>query len=235
LDDRRANTLAVIDFVLSHTLRLFHPFLPFITEELWQGLGYHQDMPDDQGGQTIMFARWPKAFDEDFKGHYGLDDCYLEMVDAKYELVRQGRNLRREANIPASKKVKYVLKAGNQFMPQDAEILKLLLNAESLELDQNYAPAKGTPSVQSELGDLFLPLEGVRDVAAEKIRFQKELEKVEGEIRKAQERLGNPAFTGKAPVNVLAEHQKRLADWETKREQLAASLAGLEAEANASK
>jgi len=72
---RRENTLAVIDFVLSHTLRLFHPFLPFITEELWHGMGYAEDMPDDQGGKTIMYARWPKRLDEDFKGHYGLDDC----------------------------------------------------------------------------------------------------------------------------------------------------------------
>src|SRR5204863_1021839 len=93
LEKRRANTLAVIDFVLSHTLRLFHPFLPFISEELWHGMGYHEDMPADQGGQTIMFAPWPKTFDEDFRGHYGLDDCYLEMVDTKYDLVSKGRNL----------------------------------------------------------------------------------------------------------------------------------------------
>src|SRR5207248_4687231 len=87
LETRKANTLAVIDFILSHTLRLFHPFLPFITEELWHGMGYSEDMPEKQGGKTIMFAPWPKAFDDDFKGHYGLDDCYLEMVDAKYDLV----------------------------------------------------------------------------------------------------------------------------------------------------
>ena len=69
------NTLAVIDFVLSHTLRLFHPFLPFITEELWHGMGYSTDMPEDQGGKTIMFAPWPKPLDEDEKAHYGLDDA----------------------------------------------------------------------------------------------------------------------------------------------------------------
>jgi valyl-tRNA synthetase len=59
---RKANTLAVIDFVLSHALRLFHPFLPFITEELWNGMGYAKDMPDDQGGKTIMFAPGPKLW-----------------------------------------------------------------------------------------------------------------------------------------------------------------------------
>src|SRR5206468_904556 len=78
-EQSRANKLAVLDFVLSHTLRLFHPFLPFITEELWHGMGYHEDMPEAQGGKTIMFAPWPKPLDEEFKGHYGLDDCYLEM------------------------------------------------------------------------------------------------------------------------------------------------------------
>ena len=65
---RKANTLAVIDFVLGHTLRLFHPFLPFISEELWHGMGYSGDMPADQGGRTIMYARWPAALDDDVQG-----------------------------------------------------------------------------------------------------------------------------------------------------------------------
>jgi len=64
-----SNKLAVIDFILSHTLRLFHPFLPFITEELWHGMGYAEDMPQNQGGKTIMFAPWPKPLDEDFVAH----------------------------------------------------------------------------------------------------------------------------------------------------------------------
>src|SRR5208283_1690964 len=91
----RANTLAVIDFVLSHTLRLFHPFLPFITEELWHGMGYAEDMPDNQGGQTIMFAPWPKPLDDDFKSHYSLTGQDEKHVEARIELVTQGRNLRR--------------------------------------------------------------------------------------------------------------------------------------------
>jgi len=224
---QRANTLAVIDFILSHTLRLLHPFLPFITEELWHGMGYHGDMPENQGGKTIMFAPWPKPLDEDFRGHYGLDDCYIEIVDAKYELVTQGRNLRREANIPFNKKVKYVLKTTSVVPPNDVEVLKLLLNAESLEMNPNYQPKKGTPTVHSEMGELYLPLEGLVDLAAEKARLTKELEKNAIEIVKVEQKLNNPAFVSKVPFQVLQEHQKRLADWQAKRDHLQKLLDGL--------
>ena len=118
-DRRRANTLAVLDFVLSHTLRLFHSFLPFISEELWHGMGYSEEMPEKQGGKTIMFAPWPKPLDEDFRGHYGLDGCYIEIVDKKFELITQGRNLRREANLQASKKFKFVFKHAGAVPQQD--------------------------------------------------------------------------------------------------------------------
>jgi valyl-tRNA synthetase len=227
-EKRRMNTLAVIDFILSHTLRLFHPFLPFITEELWHGMGYHEDMPQDQGGSTIMFAPWPKPLDEDFRGHYGLDACYLDMVNAKYELVTQGRNLRREGNIPASKKVKYVFKPANQLLPHDAEVLNLLLNAEVLEIDANYVPQKGTPTVHSDLGDLFLPMEGLRDVVVEKARLSKELEKIDTEITKAEQKLNNPNFASKAPPRVLQEHQQRLAEWQIKRDRIKKALESLQ-------
>jgi len=225
------NKLAVIDFILSHTLRLFHPFLPFISEELWHGMGYAADMPENQGGKTIVFAPWPKPLDEDTRGHYGLDDCYLEMGDRKYELVRKGRDLRREAKIPASKKVKYVIKPGSQSIPPyEAEVIKLLLNAESLDINPDYESPKGTPTVHSELGDLYLVLEGAIDTDAEKARLKKELEKVELEITKVQSKLANPAFTQKAPPNVLAEHQKRLLEWQTRREHIHTALSALNGE-----
>ncbi len=225
---RKANTLAVIDFVLSHTLRLFHPFLPFISEELWHGMGYSADMPAHQGGKTIMFAPWPKTFDEDLRGHYGLDDCYLEMVDTKYNLVTLGRNLRREANLPAGKKVKYILQPApdNPISLYDVAVLKLLLNAESLDLVAEYQAPKGTPSVQSPLGELFLPLEGLVDMAAEKTRLTKEIEKIEAEITKAEQKLANPNFA-KAPAAVQEEQRARLVDWHTKRDRIKGLLGGL--------
>ncbi|HXG47722.1 MAG TPA: valine--tRNA ligase, partial [Methylomirabilota bacterium] len=175
-DARKANVLAVMDFVLSHTLRLFHPFLPFITEELWHGMGYAEDMPAEQGGRSIMHAPWPKPFDADFRDHYSLDDCYLDYVDGKIELVTLGRNLRREMNVPAGRKVTFYCRPAASLAPAEAELFKLLLNAESFVIDPAWQPGKGVATVRGRLGELYLPLEGLIDVAAERARLNRELE-----------------------------------------------------------
>ncbi len=227
-DPRHANTLAVIDFVLSHTLRLFHPFLPFITEELWHGMGYSQDMPEGQGGKTIMNAPWPKPFDSDFRDHYGLDDCYLEFAQAKYDLVTAGRNLRRIGNLQSGRKVTYVFKPASPVLPHDAEVIRILLNSEALEIVEDYQAKKGTPTAHTPLGELFLPLEGLVDVATEKARLTKERERIETEILKVQQKLASPAFVQKAPPQVLQEHQQRLADWQAKLAHVQAALTALE-------
>ncbi|MCO5053111.1 MAG: class I tRNA ligase family protein [Verrucomicrobiae bacterium] len=213
---QQANTLAVIDFVLSHTLRLFHPFLPFITEELWHGMGYATDMPEHQGGQTIMNAPWPKPFDADFCEAYGLDEAHLEFASQKYEVVTLGRNLRRIGNIQSGKKVKFVLKPSREIPAPDGEVIKLLLNAEALDFAEDYVAKKGTPTVHTAFGDLYLPLDGLIDVAAERARLTKEKEKIQLEITKVEQKLANPNFTQRAPAEVLRDHEQRLADWKEK-------------------
>ena len=223
----KANTLAVIDFVLSHTLRLFHPFLPFITEELWHGMGYAKDMPENQGGKTVMFAPWPKPLDDDFKTHYGLTEQDEKHIEARNEFVTQGRNLRRTANIAASKKIKFILKPARELAAHDIEVLKLLLNAETVEIHANFKPVKNTMTARVELGDLYLPLEGLIDIEAEKARLKKELEKIETEAAKVEQKLTNPNFTQKVPPNVLAEHKQRLAEWQSKRDHVKSALAAL--------
>jgi len=224
----KGNTIAVLDFILSHALRLFHPFLPFITEELWQGLGYNSEMPENQGGKSIMFAPWPKPLDPEFKVHYVLDETDEELVDATYELVSLGRNLRREGNVPSSKKVKFVFQNAAPVSRHDVEVMRILLNAETLEVLPNYEPRKGTPAARSPLGTLYLPLDGLIDVGAEKIRLTKEFEKIQTEIDKVRQKLSNPAFTEKVPPAVLEEHRKRLGDWEAKHNQVRQALDALE-------
>jgi valyl-tRNA synthetase len=226
-EKQKANTHAVIDFVLSHTIRMFHPFLPFITEELWHGMGYATDMPDNQGGKTIMNAPWPLPFDDDFKKHFDLNERDEKQIEARNELVGQGRNLRRLGNIASNKKVNFVFKPAGDFAEGEIETLKLLLNAEGLEMSRNYQPAKGTPAARTGLGELFLPLEGLIDVTAETARLSKELEKIEGEIAKVQQKLGNPAFAQKVPATVLEEHKRRLVEWQEKLVHTKAALQAL--------
>ena len=111
--------------------------------------------------------------------------------------------------------------------PRDLAAMKLLLNAESLEARADYTPDKGTPVARTERGELYLPLEGVADLAAERERLQKETAKAGAEILKVKQKLENPAFVQKVPPAVLEEHQKRLAGWQSKLEHLRQSLESL--------
>jgi valyl-tRNA synthetase len=206
---------------------LFHPFLPFITEELWHGMGYAEDMPDNQGGRTIMSAPWPKPLDDDFKAHYQLTSGDEQQIEKRNELVSQGRNLRRTANIAANKKVKFILKPAREPAAHDLEVIRLLLNAEAVEVSAEDQPGKNTLTVRTELGDLYLPTEGLIDVEAEKVRLTKELQKIEAEIAKVGQKLANPNFAQKVPPNVLEEHKQRLVEWQGKREHVKSALAAL--------
>jgi valyl-tRNA synthetase len=216
----RTNTLAVIDFVLSHTLRLFHPFLPFITEELWQGMGFAKDMPAKQGGETIMFAPWPKPFTCDERAYFGLDETSDALAKAKYATVEAGRGLRRDFNIASSKRVRFVLKPAAALEPHEANVIQILLNAEPFDVDAAFAAAKGMPAALTPFGELFLPLEGVIDVAAERERIGRELAKVESELTKVRAKLADENFASKVPAKVLDEHQQRERDWAGKHAQL---------------
>ena len=106
--------------------------------------------------------------------------------------------------------------------------MKLLLNAEAVDVNSDYQPPKGTPTIATPLGELCLPLEGVVDAGAEKARLTKELEKIEVEIAKVEQKLANPNFVQKVPPAVLQEHQQRLGDWQVKREHVRNALKSLE-------
>ena len=222
---RRENTLAVIDFVLGHTLRLFHPFMPFITEELWHGMGFNTDLPDNQGGQSIMFAVWPKPLDADELAHFGILPEDEQAANDKYKAVELGRGLKSTFNI--NKKVRFVLKPASELPAHEIEVLRILLNAEPLEVDSAFQPKKGTPAALTPLGELFLPLDGLIDVDAETARVGKEVAKVESELEKVTAKLADTNFTSKVPQKVLDEHQQRKTDWEEKLAKLKVMLEAL--------
>ena len=224
----KANTLAVIDFVLSNMLRLFHPFMPFITEELWHGMGYHEELPEEQGGGTIMFAHWPKPLGQDFHDHYGLDDHALKIRRKPQPVDHPGPEPPPIRQHPGQQKVKFVLTPAGDLPPRT--IWPPSGNCsmpKPWKSKRDYQPPKGTPSVHSDLGTLYLPLAGLIDVEAEKARLTKELAKNQAEIEKVEQKLNNPAFAQKVPPAVLEEHKQRLIDWQSKRAQLQSAFDSL--------
>lgn len=219
----RNATLLTMDTVLRHYLALLAPIMPHIAEELWQSLGFaarHE-------GQTLMLSPLP---DPDTL-LAGLDDAEISRARATatalYESANRARNLKAEYNLATNRKVRFFLKPT---MPTDADLaarLALLAGAQSVTCDAAYEAPKGTPATLTPLGELFLPLEGLVDVDAERSRITKELEKISKEIAKSEAKLGNPGFVDRAPAQVVDQERARLDEWKAKRDRLTTMLAAL--------
>ncbi len=204
---RRAGTLAAMDFTILRILKLLHPYTPFITEELWIGLGF--------GAQSLMETPWPEA------GNAAPEP----RADAVYSAVSQARNLRATYNIPSNKRLAWHLAPAAGWVRDVIPALSLFLHAESLTLCDN-APA-GSATCPTGIGVLYLPLEGVVDAAAERQRLQGEISKVEAEIGKAAGKLSSETFVKNAPPAVVAEHRQRQQAWLTRLEELQGAIRAL--------
>ncbi|MGN0810483.1 MAG: valine--tRNA ligase [Akkermansia muciniphila] len=217
-------TLLTMDTVLRHYLALLAPIMPHIAEELWQSLGFSAR----EGGKPLMSTELPKP--ESLLP--GLDEDAVSKARATatalYETANRARNLKAEYNLATNKKVSFVLKPGA--LPVDADLaarLALLAGAQSAACNAEYAAPKGTPTALTPLGELFLPLEGLVDVEAERTRISKELEKITKEIAKSKAKLGNASFVDRAPAAVVDQERARLVDWEAKQAQLQNMLTSL--------
>jgi valyl-tRNA synthetase len=193
---RKQSTLAVMDHVLSAVLRLLHPFMPHITEELWSLLGL--------GVASIQFASLPDPF--------ALKDLDLtekrKLVAAIYETVQAGRNLRAETGIPSNKKARFVLRFEDTKITGELPTLTRLLNADEVTLDRQFKAESGQPMTVTALGDLFLSISGP-DRAAERERLDKEIARLEAELRTVQTKFANKSFVDRAPAAVVEEHRQR--------------------------
>ncbi len=205
-DARKKSALAVMDIVLSSALRLLHPFMPFITEELWSLLGF--------GKESIQFAAPPQAVE--------LDASFAKkgaLVSAIYKTVQAGRNLRADAKLPSNKKVRFVLRTPNDSLSDELPTIGRLLNAEEVALDRNYQAEPGVPVAATALGELFLVIADT-DRKVEGERLDKEIAKIENELKTVKGKLSNTAFTEKAPANVVEEHRRRQTDFTERLTQL---------------
>jgi valyl-tRNA synthetase len=195
---RKKSTLATMDFVLSATLRLLHPFMPHITEELWSLLGF--------GKASIQFAAPPQKI--------AMDDVAdvpgkREFVSAIYQVVQAGRNLRAESKLSSNRKIGFILRADEKLISGQLLTLTRLLNAEEIRLDRKYQAPAGNPVAVTPLGEIFLAI-ATADRARERERLDKEIERIENELRTAENKLKNQSFVDRAPAAVVDEHRKRL-------------------------
>ena len=113
-------------------------------------------------------------------------------------------------------------------MAQEIHVLRILVGAAEIKLDGNYAPPTGTPAALTDVGEIYLPLEGFIDLDAERARLEKEHTKVTDDLAKAKEKLANPSFADRAPPAVVAEFQQRITDFTAKLEQLEQLLNNLQ-------
>ena len=199
-DAKKKSTLATMDFVLSATLRLLHPFMPHITEELWSLLGF--------GEASIQFAAPPQKIAlDDVADVPGKRDC----VSAIYETVRAGRNLRAESKIQSNRKIGFILRTEEKIILGQLPTLARLLNAEEVRLDPKYQAPAGNPVAITPLGEILLAI-AATDKARERERLDKEIAKIENELRTAENKLKNKSFVDRAPAPVVDEHRKRVKD-----------------------
>ena len=221
-DKERA--LAVLDYTLFTILKLLHPFMPFITEELAHRMGFV-----DEGG-TLMYESFPKPGD---CGKYAADPV-IPLVEGKFELVRGGRFLRSSYNIADGKKLNFHIKAASPeslaFLNGELDSLKQLLNAEKIDLSLDAfdsAAFGAAPKRVCQQGVVSLPLAGLIDVAAEKLKLEKQLKDLDGWIRGTEAKLSNEKFLNGAPPQVVADAKSKLAELVERRERTAELLKDL--------
>jgi valyl-tRNA synthetase len=208
----RLNCLSVIDCVLSAVLRLLHPFMPHITEELWHRMSF--------GQSTIQFAPVNNLRVDENR----LNPRDIAFAKQVYEAATVTRNLRAEYRIPSNKKIKMILKPA---VDGDFSVFGRLVNADPLDVDERFFANPGVPVAVTPLGQVFLPLEDAVDLSAEKERLTKEIAKIETELETVRMKLGNENFIARAPAAIVEEHRKREKDFLKKLKQLREHVAGL--------
>lgn len=202
---------------LEAILRLAHPIIPFITEELWQKVAPVAGL----SGPSVSVARYPEA------QLNKIDEQAIANVVQLKSLVDACRNLRGEMNVPASTKMPLFALGNAEFMRANAAVLQSLAKLSEVKIfdDEAAWQAAAQSAPVAMVGGTRMCLFIEVDVAAEKIRLGKEITRLEGEIAKAQNKLSNEAFVAKAPPAVIALENKRVTDFSDTvvkmREQLA--------------
>ena len=203
----------VLVYVLSGILKLLHPYMPFITEEIYQALP-HSD-------ESIMISAYPTYREELCFGEAAED---VERIITAITAIRARRA---EMNVPPSKKAKlYVVTKYEDTFRRASKILEKLASASEVILTEGYEKDDAV-AIATDAGSLYIPLADVIDFEKERARLTAEQKKNEGEIERIERKLANEGFVAKAPAQVIEGERAKLRKYLEVREALAASLAKL--------
>jgi valyl-tRNA synthetase len=216
----RDETRATTAFVLDQIVALLHPFMPFLTEELWRVFNESAGAKSD----VLALSSWPDLV--------GLDDHSSEAeIGWLVDLVSEIRSIRSEMNVPASAQIPLVLVAPDAATQTRAKIwdetLRKLARLSDVSAAAEPPPASAQILVRG--GVAALPLAGVVDFAAERTRLQREIAKTESDIAKTEAKLANADFVKRAPEEIVEENRERLTDWGARVRSLKAALERVQA------
>ncbi|MBN8460169.1 MAG: valine--tRNA ligase [Verrucomicrobia bacterium] len=218
--EAREAALGVFDTVMARYLQLMSPYMPHITEELSARMGYVAE------GDFLMTRPLPAAPLLAGLPAEAVAAAQQQAADI-YETAGRLRNLKAEYKVATRKDVKFIVKGASGWLANETKVLALLVGASEIVLDDAYDAPKGTPASVTPVGEIYLPLEGLIDVAAERLRLTKEIEKIRAEVARAESKLSNPSFVDRAPAAVVEQERARLDDWRAKLTQLDEMLAAL--------
>ncbi len=206
---------------LKNMLKMLHPFMPFITEEIWSYLPHGEEQADNPNNYLIK-ATWPKA---NIGCHFPAEEAKLEMA---MEAIRAIRNIRAEADAAPSKKLRAIILASGEkaeILKSGARYLQNIANITEITFTEDKA---GIPeevmSAVIDGAEIYVPLDDLVDYKAELERLTKEKKKLEGEVERVVKKLSNPGFVGKAPEKVINEEKEKQVKYEEMLAKVSARL-----------
>ena len=202
-DLQKQHTKNVLIIVLDQILKLLHPIMPFVTEEIWSYLPHE--------GDTLVNADYPEERPE------WEDQSAVENMDVLIELIRTVRNIRAEVNRPLSKKIDLFIKPRQEnlesFLLENRHFIDRFCNPDTLVVDQNLTPPEESKAAVITGVELYLPLSGLVDIEEEVKRLENELSKWTQEVKRVQGKLANQKFVNNAPDEIVEAERKKERDY----------------------
>jgi valyl-tRNA synthetase len=208
-DEERINqTKSILSYVLLDIMKLLHPFMPFVTEEIYQNIPHIES--------SIMVSSWPSIIEE-FDNDEAIND--FEIIQ---EIVKAIRNVRQEYGVAPSKQININIKTSNDkiksMLLENSSVLKRFINPENLKISTSITPDNDDVAIVLTNAEIYLPLGSLVDITQEIERLENELSKLKGEIKRCEGMLKNPNFVEKAPAFKVNQEREKLENYKEQYE-----------------